>query len=122
MHLEATVASHASMGVTGARVMTNNGSCDKSYAFTAACAKLGIHRSRTKPYTPGTNGKAERFLETALRERACARPYQTSAQCAADLPVWTHMNNWCRPHAAKKSKPPMSRLALDRNNLLRSQS
>ena len=118
-HLKAAVAWYASMGVKVARVMTDNGSCYKSHAFKAACAELGLRHIRTKPYTPKTNGKAERFIQTALREWAYARAYQTSAQCAADLPVWTHLYNWHRPHKALKSKPPISRLGLDRNNLLR---
>lgn len=118
-HLKAAVAWYASMGVTVSRVMTDNGSCYKSHAFKAACAELGLKHIRTKPYTPRTNGKAERFIQTALREWAYARAYQTSDQRAADLPIWTHLYNWHRPHAALKSKPPISRLALDRNNLLR---
>ena len=118
-HLKAAVAWYASMGVTVARLMTDNGSCYKSHAFKTVCAELGIRHIRTKPYTPKTNGKAERFIQTALREWAYARAYQTSDQRAADLPVWTHLYNWHRPHAAPKSKPPISRLGLDRNNLLR---
>ena len=118
-HLKAAVAWYASMGVKVARVMTDNGSCYKSHAFKAACAALGLRHIRTKPYTPRTNGKAERFIQTALREWAYARAYDTSDQRAADLPVWTHLYNWHRPHSALKSKPPISRLGLDRNNLLR---
>ncbi len=118
-HLPAAVAWYGSMGVRVARVMTDNGSCYKSRAFRAACAELGLKHIRTKPYTPRTNGKAERFIQTALREWAYARAYQTSGQRAADLPVWTHLYNWHRPHAALKSQPPISRLGLNRNNLLR---
>lgn len=118
-HLRAAVAWYASMGVTVTRVMTDNGSCYKSRAFKAACAELGLRHIRTKPYTPKTNGKAERFIQTALREWAYARAYHTSDDRAADLPVWTHLYNWHRPHSALKSKPPISRLGLDRNNLLR---
>jgi len=118
-HLRAAVGWFASMGVTVARVMTDNGSCYKSRAFKTACAELGLRHIRTKPYTPKTNGKAERFIQTALREWAYARAYETSDQRAADLPVWTHLYNWHRPHAALKSKPPISRIGVDRNNLLR---
>lgn len=118
-HLRAAVAWYASMGVTVTRVMTDNGSCYKSRAFAAACADLGLRHIRTRPYTPRTNGKAERFIQTALREWAYARAYQTSDQRAADLPIWTHLYNWHRPHAALKSQPPISRLVLNRNNLLR---
>ena len=118
-HLKAAVKWYASMGVKVVRVMTDNGSCYKSRAFRAACAELGLRHIRTKPYTPKTNGKAERFIQTALREWAYARAYDTSDQRAADLPVWTHLYNWHRPHSALKSKPPISRLGLDWNNLLR---
>ena len=118
-HFKAAVAWYASMGVKVERVMTDNGSCYKSKAFKAACVRLGIRHIRTKPYTPKTNGKAERFIQTALREWAYARAYETSDQRAADLPVWTHLYNWHRPHSAIKAKPPISRLGLDRNNLLR---
>lgn len=118
-HLRAAVAWYASLGVRVERVMTDNGSCYKSRDFAAACAELGLRHIRTKPYTPKTNGKAERFIQTALREWAYARAYDTSDQRAADLPVWTHIYNWHRPHAALRSNPPISRLALKRNNLLR---
>ena len=118
-HLKAAVEWYASMGVTVERVMTDNGSCYKSKAFKATCAELGLRHIRTKPYTPKTNGKAERFIQTALREWAYARAYDTSEQRAADLPIWTHIYNWHRPHSAIGSKPPISRLGLKRNNLLR---
>lgn len=55
-------------GVTVSRVMTDNGSCYRSKAFARACRKLGFKHVRTRPYTPRTNGKAERFIQTALRE------------------------------------------------------
>lgn len=118
-HLKAAVAWYAGMGIRVSRVMTDNGSCYKSSAFKAACAKLGLRHIRTRPYTPKTNGKAERFIQSALREWAYARAYQTSDQRAADLPIWTHLYNWHRPHSALKSKPPISRIGLKRNNLLR---
>ena len=118
-HLKAAVAWYASLGVTVTRVMTDNGSCYKSGAFAKACKDLKLKHIRTKPYTPKTNGKAERFIQTALREWAYARAYQTSTQRAADLPLWTHMYNWHRPHGALKDKTPISRLGLSRDNLLR---
>ncbi len=85
-------------GVRVERVMTDNGSCYKSFAFRDACKALGLKHIRTKPYTPKTNGKAERFIKTALNEWAYARAYQTSDQRAAHLPEWTHSYNWHRPH------------------------
>lgn len=117
--LRVAVAYYQSLGVTVSRVMTDNGSCYKSFAFRDACCELGIRHIRTRPYTPRTNGKAERFIQTALREWAYARAYNTSDQRARDLPVWTHMYNWHRPHSSLNSKPPISRLGLTRDNLLR---
>ena len=72
-----------------------------------------------RPYTPKTNGKAERFIQTALREWAYAQAYDTSHQRAAELPIWLHRYNWHRPHGGIKYKTPISRLALDEDNLLR---
>jgi transposase InsO family protein len=117
--LKAAVAYYARFGVKVARVMTDNGSAYRSFAFARACRRLKIKHLRTKPYTPKTNGKAERFIKTALREWAYARAYQTSNQRAAELPVWTHYYNWHRPHGSLKSNPPISRLGLSEDNLLR---
>ena len=94
--------------------MTDNGSCYRSKAFRKACRDLGLRHIRTRPYTPKTNGKAERFIQTALREWAYAQAYPTSDRRAAELPIWLHRYNWHRPHGSLKSKPPISRLALDR--------
>jgi transposase InsO family protein len=99
--------------------MTDNGGCYKSFLFRDLCRELGLKHLRTKPYTPKTNGKAERFIQTALREWAYARAYQTSDQRAAELPVWLHRYNWHRPHGGIKSQTPISRLALSEDNLLR---
>jgi transposase InsO family protein len=117
--LKATVAYYQSLGVTITRVMTDNGSCYRSKAFRDACRDLGIRHIRTRPYTPKTNGKAERFIQTALREWAYAQAYDTSDQRAAELPIWLHRYNWHRPHGGIKYKTPISRLALPEDNLLR---
>jgi transposase InsO family protein len=117
--LKATVAYYASLGVAIARVMTDNGSCYRSKAFAKTCRDLGLKHVRTRPYTPKTNGKAERFIQTALREWAYAIAYPTSDHRAAELPIWLHRYNWHRPHGSLKSKPPISRLNLTDNNLLR---
>ena len=117
--LKATVAYYAGLGVAVTRVMTDNGSCYRSKAFAKACRKLGLRHVRTKPYTPKTNGKAERFIQTALREWAYAIAYPTSDHRAVELPIWLHRYNWHRPHGSLKSKPPISRLALTEDNLLR---
>jgi len=117
--LRAAIAYYASLGVIVARVMTDNGSCYRSKAFRQACRDLGLKHIRTRPYTPRTNGKAERFIQTALREWAYAQAYPTSDRRAQELPIWLHRYNWHRPHGSLKSKPPISRLALNRDNLLR---
>jgi transposase InsO family protein len=117
--LRAAVTYYASLGVKVERVMTDNGACYKSHAFARACKRLGIRHIRTKPYTPKTNGKAERFIQTALREWAYAKAYNTSNDRAADLPIWMHRYNWHRPHGGIKYQTPISRLGLSRNNLLR---
>ena len=118
-HLRAAIAYYQALGVKVARVMTDNGSCYKSKAFAKACKELKLKHVRTKPYTPKTNGKAERFIQTALREWAYGRAYETSDQRAAELPKWTHMYNWHRPNGGIKNMTPIKRLGLDRNNLLR---
>ncbi len=80
---------------------------------------LRIKHLRTKPYTPKTNGKAERFVQTALREWAYAKAYLNSDQRAAELPIWLHRYNWHRPHASLKANVPISRLGLIEDNVLR---
>ena len=117
--LKAAIAYYASLGVRVERVMTDNGSCYRSKAFAKACKRLGLRHIFTKPYTPKTNGKAERFIQTALREWAYACAYHSSDQRAAELPYWMHRYNWHRPHGSIGSKPPISRLGLSENNLLR---
>ena len=116
--LKAAVAYYASPGVKVERAMTDNGGCYLSKPFAEACSKLGLRHIRTKPYTPRTNGKAERFIQTSLREWAYARAYNTSDERAAELPYWIHRYNWHRPHGSIGSKPPISRLGLQENNLL----
>jgi transposase InsO family protein len=117
--LKAAVAYYASLGVIVERVMTDNGSCYRSRRFRNACRRLGLKHIFTRPYTPRTNGKAERFIQTALREWAYARAYDTSLQRAAELPHWMHRYNWHRPHGSIGSVPPISTLRLTGNNLLR---
>jgi transposase InsO family protein len=117
--LKAALAYYASLGITVARVMTDNGSCYKAFDFRDACRDLKLKHIRTKPYTPKTNGKAERFIQTALREWAYAQAYPTSQRRAEELPIWLHQYNWHRPHGGIKSQTPISRLALAKDNLLR---
>ena len=120
--LHAAVAYFQSLGITVTRVMTDNGPCYKSFAFRDACKALGLRHIRTKPYTPRTNGKAERFIQTALREWAYAQSYPTSDRRAAELPVWLHRYNWHRPHGSLDAKTPISQLGLTVNYLLRRHS
>ena len=98
------------------RVLTDNGACYKSRCFRRLVRRLGMRHLRTKPYTPRTNGKAERLVQTSLREWAYARAYADSAQRAEALPAWLHHYNWHRPHASLNYQPPISRISL--NNLV----
>jgi transposase InsO family protein len=117
--LKAAVAYYASLGITVLRVMTDNGSCYRSRAFARACRRLKLKHIRTKPYTPRTNGKAERFIQTSLREWAYAQAYLNSRQRARQLPFFMHRYNWHRPHASIGRVPPITRLGLTKDNLLR---
>jgi transposase InsO family protein len=117
--LRAAVAYYAGLGVTVREILTDNGACYRSRHFAQSCRELGIRHHFTKPYTPRTNGKAERFIQSALREWAYARAYARSHQRIAALPRWLHGYNWHRPHASLAGQPPISRLGLSRNNLLR---
>jgi transposase InsO family protein len=119
MFLKAALAYYESLGIKVERVMTDNGSCYRSFAFRRACKRIGLKHVRTKPYTPRTNGKAERFIQTSLREWAYAKAYRNSLQRKAELPTWLHRYNWHRPHAGIDDKVPISRLGLPENNLLR---
>lgn len=105
-------------GVRVERVLTDNGSGYRSHLFAAACrARRLVHR-RTRPYTPRTNGKAERFIQTLLREWAYGLPYHSSAQRTAVLERWLHYYNWHRPHGSLKRQPPISRV-VGQDDLLR---
>ena len=117
--LKAALTYDNNLGVTVSRVMTDNGACYKSFKFRDACREFGLKHIRTKPYRPQANGKAERFIQTALREWAYARAYATSDHRARELPYWLHRYNGHRPHGGIKSQTPISRLGLTQNNLLR---
>lgn len=117
--LKAALVYYASLGITVERVMTDNGSCFKSFAFLRTCKRLRLRHIRTKPYTPRTNGKAERFIQTSLREWAYARAYENSRQRRDQLLAWLHQYNWHRPHAGIGDKTPISRLGLTEDNVLR---
>ena len=101
-------------GVTVERVMTDNGSAYRSHAFRRACADAGLRHLRTRPYTPRTNGKAERFIQTALPEWAYARPFASSGERSQAIVPWLHYYNHHRPHTGIHAVTPAARL----NNLL----
>lgn len=117
--LHQVVADYRARGVTVRRIMTDNGSPYVSRAFADACRALDLKHIRTRPYTPRTNGKAERFIQTALREWAYATCFETSAQREQALEHWLHHYNWHRPHTAVGGLAPASRLGLSQNNLLK---
>jgi transposase InsO family protein len=119
MFLRAAVAYYAGLGVTIRELLTDNGSCYKSRTFAQTCRDLGLKHRFTRPYTPRPNGKAERFIQSALREWAYARAYARSAHRISELPRWLHGYNWHRPHASLAAQSPISRLGLTRNNLVR---
>jgi transposase InsO family protein len=112
--LERALAWYARLGVRVERVMTDNGSAYVSRRFAHALAAAGVRHVRTRPFTPRTNGKAERFIQTSLREWAYARPYVSSEQRAAAAGPWTDAYNLIRPHAGIGLLSPWQRL----NNLL----
>jgi transposase InsO family protein len=117
--LKATVEHFATRGVRIQRVMTDNGSAYRSHVFRDTCQQLGIRHLRTKPFTPQTNGKAERFIQTCLREWAYAQAYSSSQQRTVALAQWLHHYNWHRPHSALNCMPPITKLGLKGNNLLK---
>jgi transposase InsO family protein len=117
--LQRALAYYARLGIQVRAVLTDNGVSYRSHAFATHCRALGLKHRRTRPYTPRTNGKAERFIQTALKEWAYARTYQTSAEREHNLAPWIHQYNWHRPHVSLHLSPPISRARLDRNNLLR---
>jgi transposase InsO family protein len=116
--LRDAVAYYAGLGITVRRVLTDNGSAFRSRDFASACAELGIKHKFTRAYRPQTNGKAERFIQSALREWAYGWTYQNSAQRTRALAGWQHHYNWHRPHAGIGGAFPMSRLNSSRHNLL----
>ena len=116
--LRNTVAYFRSLGVRPKRLLTDNGSAFRSKDFAKACRLLNLKHSFTRPYRPQTNGKAERFIQSALREWAYGIPYNHSTERTAMLDRWIHHYNWHRPHQGIKGSAPISRLAQSENNLL----
>jgi transposase InsO family protein len=112
--LERALAWYARLGVQVERVMTDNGSAYVSKRFAATLKAAGVRHIRTRPFRPCTNGKAERFIQTSLREWAYARPYISSDQRTAAVGPWTDAYNLIRPHSGIADLSPWQRL----NNLL----
>jgi transposase InsO family protein len=112
--LDRALAWFARHGVTVERLMTDNGSAYRSHDFRKRLSQAGIRHIRTRPYTPKTNGKAERFIQTSLREWAYARAYQSSAERGQAMHPWITSYNHSRPHSALGGRPPAAKL----NNLL----
>lgn len=116
--LRRALAFYRSHGITVERVMTDNGSAYVSTAHSLACRSLGIRHVRTRPRRPQTNGKAERFIRTMLREWAYAAVYGSSPERAVALSGWLERYNYRRRHGALGHRPPIERLReLQGNNV-----
>lgn len=108
--LQRALAWFAARGVRVQRVLSDNGSGYISRAFRTVCTAAALRHLRTRPYTPRTNGKAERFIQTLQREWAYARPYHSSRARRAALRPWVQYYNRQRPHASLGYAEPWSRL------------
>jgi transposase InsO family protein len=108
--LQRAVGWFAQHGVTVERVLSDNGSAYRSYAWRDACTELRITPKRTRPYRPQTNGKIERFHRTLADGWAYARLYASTQQRNAALPGWMHFYNHHRAHSAIGGQPPVTRL------------
>jgi transposase InsO family protein len=100
----------AARGVTVERVLSDNGSAYRSYAWRDACLELAITPKRTRPYRPQTNGKIERFHRTLADGWAFRRLFASEAQRRNAMPSWIHEYNHHRIHTAIGRKPPITRL------------
>ena len=102
-------------GIRVRRLLSDNGTGYRSLRFARLCRSAGLRHLRTRPYTPRTNGKAERFIQTLLREWAYRRAYPSSRQRTEALPAWLYYYNWERRHGALRGRPPISRLVAPNN-------
>ena len=121
--LKRALAFYRSFGIEVQRLMTDNGSAYKSTVHAIACRSLKIKHIRTRPYRPRTNGKAERFIRTMLKEWAYAVVYGSSSERAMALSPWLERYNFRRRHSALGMRPPIERVRERAdNNLLGSYS
>ena len=114
--LERAIAWYRASGIQPRRLLTDNGKVFTSRLFEEILAKASIRHGLTRRYRPQTNGKAERFIQTMLREWAYRRSYSSSAKRRHALPRWLHYYNFHRQHSSLGGKPPVSRV----NNLFSS--
>lgn len=112
--MERALRWYRAQDITIERVMSDNGSPYVSRAFAELMGSQRLRHLRIRPYTPKTNGKAERFVQTLLREWAYARPYASSARRNAVLPAYVDRYNRRRPHASLGGRPPVEALQLKR--------
>ncbi|WAW10601.1 IS481 family transposase [Oxalobacter vibrioformis] len=118
LFLRQAIAYYQRPGIRVERVLTDNGACYQSFAWRDACAELGIKHRRTRPYRPQTNGKAERFIRTAMNEWAYARVYTHSHERTAALALWINWYNSIRSLSALGKISPAKWLSVNGNNVL----
>ena len=107
--LHRTVRWFARRGVVVEQVLTDNGSAYRSFRFHRVACRVHVRLLRSRPYHPQTNGKAERFIQTLLREWAYAQPYAHSWRRTRALRPWLRTYNTRRPHTAIGYQPPCTR-------------
>ena len=115
----AALRHYKALGVKVQAILTDNGSAYRSRRFAKMLRRLKIEHKRTRAYRPQTNGKAERVIQTLLKEWAYAFMYPSSEHRKNELPFWLDHYNFFRPHSAIENQPPASRLGLEVNNVVR---
>lgn len=117
--LRRAVAWYAAHGIVVERLLTDNGSPYRSHLHRQTCTELGIRHTRTRPYRPRTNGKAERFIKTLTDRWAYGQIYGSSAERTGALAPWLQFYNHTRPHRSINRQTPAARLAwLLQNNVM----
>jgi transposase InsO family protein len=108
--LTRALAWYRAHGIRIQRILSDNGGNYRSHVFRCYCLQHSIRVLKTRPYRPQTNGKAERFIQTIIREWAYARPFTHSRFRTRALQPWLRYYNQRRPHGSLDGKPPISRL------------